>query len=93
MEVQKQNMQDVIQQNKSYSIQMNEILERAIYRAENQTNLLNTQVNNILDEVGDILHDDLLIKKLIINRILINPAFREIIARELLIVIKSRHTG
>ncbi|MCH8904607.1 MAG: hypothetical protein IIA45_11910 [Bacteroidetes bacterium] len=90
METETQSLQDLLQNDGLLLIQETKVLDRAIYQAESQTLLLQKHVMNLLDEVGDILHDDHIIKKKIIRKFLVKPIFRKMIARELLIVIKSR---
>lgn len=66
------------------------IITKAIYEVENKTQLIQYQVMNMLDEVGDIIHDDCRIKRRAIRRVLNKPEFKEKIAVKLLTLIKHR---
>jgi len=61
-----------------------EIVTRAIKTAEDEMHILQKCIRDILDEVGDILHDDIRFKNRIINTTLIKHERREkIIEREM----------
>jgi len=61
---------------------------KAIYKVENETQFIKRQVMNVLDEVGDIIHDDCHIKQRAIRKVLNKPAFKEKIAVKFLTLIK-----
>lgn len=60
-----------------------EAVTKAIETAEDEMHILHGCIEDILDEVGDILHDDLRFKNRIINRVLVKPKIREKIKAEL----------
>ncbi len=60
-----------------------EVLAKAIETAEDGRHILREYIQDIIDEVGDILHDDLRFKKRIINKAFVNPEVREKIKEEL----------
>ncbi len=70
--------------------QKKEVILKAIDTAKDEMHILQRCIKDILDEVGDILHDDLRFKNRIINKALIKPKFREKIAAELHTLITRR---
>ncbi len=71
--------------------QKTEVISRALEIAEDETHILQRCARDILDEVGDILHDDLRFKNRIINKALIKPEFKEKIETEFLTLIIRRY--
>lgn len=73
-----------------FVFQKNQFISKVVRKVEDERHILQRHVNDILDEVGDILHDDLRFRNKIINTALIKQKFRKRIVLKFLAIIAKR---
>ena len=65
-------------------------IDRCIRKVEEESHVFERSVKDILDEVGDCLHDDVCFRKRILNRIFLRPGMRKRIVLKLISLITER---
>lgn len=62
-------------------------IRKAAERAEAESHICERAIKDILDEVGDCLHDDVRFRRRILNKIFLKPGMREKIVLKFISVI------
>lgn len=63
------------------------IIGKAAKKAEERSHICERSVNDILDEIGDCLHDDVVFRRKILNAMLHRPKMKQKIASKLAVLI------
>lgn len=62
-------------------IQQNGCIQKAAKSAEQKSHICEKTVRDILDEIGDCLHDDLFFRRKIVNEVFLHPEMKRKIAQ------------